>query len=162
MLRPTLTLDRSTLNMTNSTKDSTPFGPGRIQLYMRKRTSADEAQFQRLRKAYDAAFQNWTRQVRLLESLTSGSVQDSSAIEEARRQVEQAQIAYRESRNLLAEFIMAGAAPTPTESGAESHLDQKSQVERLAYGLWEEAGRPDDSADTDWQRAEQRVLSKSE
>lgn len=34
-------------------------------------------------------------------------------------------------------------------------------VERLAYALWEERGRPDGSADDDWLRAEQLLREDS-
>jgi predicted AAA+ superfamily ATPase len=39
------------------------------------------------------------------------------------------------------------------------HLDFSGEIERLAYYYWEQAGRPDGSAETHWLRAEQAFSS---
>ncbi len=54
---------------------------------------------------------------------------------------------YRECREKLARYLASGGAPTPS----------KSEVEALAYRLWEEAGRPLGRPMEHWFRAEQIV-----
>jgi hypothetical protein len=39
-------------------------------------------------------------------------------------------------------------------------VDQRSQVEGMAYCLWESAGCPTGSADADWYRAEQLIRGR--
>lgn len=124
-----------------------------------------------LRKAYEEAFQHFSLQVRLLQSLMSQPTMDGRAVEEAKRRVEQAHSAYRESRDLLARFMLSGhvrsATLTETETaeigdelqGSEPELDRRSQVEYLAYQLWEKAGRPSGRAEEHWYRAERMIHS---
>jgi hypothetical protein len=128
-----------------------------------------------LRGTYNETFQHFSLQVRLLQSLMSQPTTDGRAVEEAKRRVEQAHVAYRESRDLLAQFMLsrgeAGAAATsrhaqtqtavignrPQSGGRE--LDQESRVERLAYQLWEEADRPAGKAEEHWYRAERLIYN---
>jgi hypothetical protein len=128
--------------------------------------------FQSLRAAYDAAFRQWVWQVGRLQSLTAAAHPEAAAVEEARRRVAQAEAAYRQSRNLLAEFLIDSQSPNhnPSTGAATARVPEfagrraatvsgasKSQVERLARMLWETAGRPADSADADWYLAEQLI-----
>jgi hypothetical protein len=39
---------------------------------------------------------------------------------------------------------------------------QHEQIEKLAYKLWEERGRPLGSPDHDWLRAEQELIQRSD
>ena len=39
---------------------------------------------------------------------------------------------------------------------------QREQIEKLAYQLWEERGRPFGSPDEDWFRAEREFVERSE
>ncbi len=39
--------------------------------------------------------------------------------------------------------------------------EQREQIEKLAYKMWEERGRPLGSADEDWFRAEQELIQRS-
>jgi hypothetical protein len=39
----------------------------------------------------------------------------------------------------------------------ETNTDSQEDIARLAYALWEERGRPEDSAEEDWLRAEQSL-----
>jgi hypothetical protein len=66
------------------------------------------AQFLRLRAAYEAGFEQWSSQVYLLRSLAARSAGGGTAIHEARELVAKAQITYRQSRDVLAEFMLAG------------------------------------------------------
>jgi hypothetical protein len=44
----------------------------------------------------------------------------------------------------------------PQEKTRPSH----DQIERLAYALWEQRGRPDGSPEQDWHRAEQALMQQ--
>jgi len=140
-------------------------------------TAQGLSRFGALRQAYDDVFQQFSLQVRLLQSLTSHSTPDREAVEEARRRVEQAHFAYRESRDLLADFMLSrhaairreegqqvvpGHPPAHAETrhepqGSEGDLDQRFRVECLAYHLWEEAARPLGKAEEHWYRAERLI-----
>jgi hypothetical protein len=87
--------------------------------------SAVEADFQHLRESYDHAFH------RLALALGTGA-----SVAEAERE-------YHERRDQLARFLMS-----------TNHAPPRRAIERLAYRLWEEAGRPSGTADADWYRAE--------
>jgi hypothetical protein len=128
------------------------FGLSRVYSYMGPRTSEAQARFAALRTAYDDAFQKFSRQVLSLQSLLRHATPDREAILEARGRVEQAQSAYRESRDLLAQSIL-GRDVKP----AHRNVDSSCQVERLAHQLWERAGRPLGRADEHWYRAEQLI-----
>ena len=114
---------------------------------MGPRTSEAQALFASLRAAYDAAFQEFSRQVLSLQSILNGDAPESTAIEEARRRVEQAQSIYRDCRDSLARFLLS--------------LDMKAApavcVESLAHQLWESDGRPAGKADEHWYRAERMI-----
>jgi hypothetical protein len=40
-------------------------------------------------------------------------------------------------------------------------ITQREQIEKLAYRLWEERGRPLGSPDDDWVRAEEELIQRS-
>jgi hypothetical protein len=61
---------------------------------------------------------------------------------------------YRERRDALAQFLLSHAA-----TGAAACLAHRAQVERLAYQLWEEAGRPSGRAEEHWHLAERLMHS---
>lgn len=124
-----------------------------------------QAQFAGLRKAYEEAFQEFSRQVRLLQSLMNHPTPDKSAMEEAGRLVEQARSAYRESRDALARFMLSrggkGGAQETLSFRTGRGWDLRSEVEGLAYRLWEEAGRPAGRAQEHWYRAERLIHTSS-
>src|SRR5437899_186348 len=100
---------------------------------MSNRRANVEAQRRRLREAYEAAFAQWASQVNRLQSLKH-STPDGVAIEEVQSQVEVAQTAYRESRDLLAELLIAG-----TETGRQAVANataprgKRASAEVLSY-----------------------------
>jgi len=138
------------------------FGLPCVYLVMGAAAPEREIRFGALRRAYEDAFRGFSLQVHLLQSLMSQPPTDGGTFEEAKRRVEQAHFAYRESRDLLAQFVQphgeAGAAASSryAQSG-DRELDQKSRVERLAYQLWEEAGRPAGRAVEHWYLAERLI-----
>jgi len=91
----------------------------------------EKEQYRQLRAAYDEAFVNWMSQAQ--------SHPDGELLEEARE-------AYRRSRDLLAEFLLNKPGP-----------ERRSEVEQLAYRIWNHAGRPSGTSEADWREAEQLV-----
>lgn len=131
---------------------------------------------EQLRADYDAAFRNWTAQVRVLQSVDSGDPQNRGAVEEARRWAEEAASVYREKRNLFLNHVIASRSrrpkraklniserPAPAVGPRQDHLvlaDENNPVRRLARQIWEEAGRPAGTAEQDWLRAEEILHSR--
>jgi hypothetical protein len=110
----------------------------------------EDNQLNQLREAYDAAFHEWARQCASLQSLAD-SPANAAAIQEAAARVDGAYRTYRDSRNRLArKMLLSGTA-------ADSRILQQ-EVARLAYQLWERAGRPTGTAEADWYRAQQLLL----
>ncbi len=60
---------------------------------------------------------------------------------------------YREARNSLAAFLIGRPIPAAPDAEAARRL----RVERVAYLLWHNAGRPAGTAESDWNRAEQLI-----
>ena len=73
---------------------------------MGPRTSGTETRFAALRAAYDGAFRQYSLHVGSLQSLLHHAAPDCTVIEEARLRVERARSEYRESRDLLALFLL--------------------------------------------------------
>jgi hypothetical protein len=141
---------------------------------MTNRTVQEQIRFRHLLAAYKAAFGEWLLQVRFLQAHRPHAAPDSTAIRDARAKAGNAEAVYRDSRDLLADFMLlrlsrikascgrrsSPAAPserqsTPAPDANRSRTGHRSQVERLAYFLWENAGYPAGSAEADWHRAEQ-------
>ncbi|MBM3811052.1 MAG: hypothetical protein FJW20_05400 [Acidimicrobiia bacterium] len=76
--------------------------------------------YERLRGEFDAAFANWALQLRRLHSMQeTGSDTASLAIQ--RHKARLAQEAYRQRRDLLADFLMSPAQPQ-REDASRYHL----------------------------------------
>ena len=48
----------------------------------------------------------------------------------------------------------------PTQASAVSELSLRERLEQLAYELWEQRGRPEGSAETDWNEAERQIMGQ--
>ena len=71
------------------------------------------------------------------------------------------------SNHRAASGARLGRAKGTTDSGstfgsppADRTVPDREQIARLAYQFWEERGRPEDSPEVDWFRAEQQLLLK--
>ena len=125
--------------------------------------SSERAKLMALRGAYRDAFRRFRLEVCQQQSLVNDPASDRGAIEETRLRVAEAQLAYRKSRDELALFTLredrkraaAAGGQVQTEIlgiaahslGRENVLDRRSQVERLAHQLWEQAGHPSGRAE---------------
>ena len=121
---------------------------------MRARTSGSENDFRELRSRYEEAFHQFSLQVHRLQFLTGDPTADGKDAEEARRRVDEAYLAYRERRDMLAQFLLCRERRA---GGTEP--DRRFEVEQLAYQLWEKAGRPIGMADDHWYLAERLICS---
>jgi hypothetical protein len=82
--------------------------------------------FHHSREAYDGAFRR-----------LSLAIHEHARVADAERE-------YHERRDSLAQLIIT----------ADSLRQRRLAVERLAYSLWEQAGYPSGTAESDWYRAE--------
>ena len=95
-------------------------------------TNGSRTEYDRLREPYDRAFHE-----------LSQALKTNSDVTAAERE-------YHERRDALFRHLMSG-----------THTDQHSPpVERLAYVIWERAGRPSGTAESDWYRAEALLATR--
>ena len=87
--------------------------------------NGSKTDYDRLREAYDRAFHE-----------LSQALETNADVAPAERQ-------YHETRDALFRHLMNRA-----------HEDEHPAIERLAYTIWERAGRPDGTAESDWYSAE--------
>ena len=120
---------------------------------MSRATAATDVQ-----QAYERAFQEFSDRVRALQCLTSHPSPNAAAINLALLELEKAHWAYDRCRDALAVELLPASL-----RGAFRHMEPNStevyedRVRAIAQLLWESVGRPEGTADDDWDRAEQIV-----
>jgi hypothetical protein len=103
-----------------------------------------------LRTAYRTTFQEYSSRLDALQRLMSSAAPDRSRIEAAMIDVENARVAHNCARDQLARELVRPSSPPAARP-------DERQVRETARLLWEIAGRPDGTAECDWQRAEKLV-----
>ncbi len=114
--------------------------------------------YEGLKAEYDATFGGLRAAVCELQSITREFSSDKKAEEAARQRVDQALGRYRECRNNLVGFLISQKPTVSVDSQAPSiwtpgidrraagsddgALGRGSEVQVLAFHLWEKAGRP--------------------
>ena len=98
----------------------------------REPNSDGNSEYERLREAYDRAFRQLSTALATKAGVTAAEQE------------------YHERRDALSKFIM---------STTRGHVHESS-VQRLAYILWEKAGRPPGTAEFDWHNAEALLATK--
>ena len=101
-----------------------------------------------LEVAYRAAFEDFSRQAKRVQSLAERRAGDYKTFETALVQLEKAHLAYKEARDAFVRSLLPGAVDLPDQRG------HSSDIAAIAELLWEGAGRPQGTADEDWHRAE--------
>jgi hypothetical protein len=111
-----------------------------------------------VQQAYQRAFQEFSDRARALQWLTLHPNPDAAAISVALLELEKAHWLYDRCRDALAVELlpasMRGAFRDMEPNSAEVYEDRVRAVAQL---LWESVGRPEGTADDDWNRAEQIV-----
>ena len=103
-----------------------------------------------LRTAYRSTWQDWARRTDALQQLIERPNPATARLEEMLLAVEQARAAHNDARDRLARVL--GHRPEPVSAQA---VDER--VRTTARLLWEFAGRPHGTAESDWQRAQAMV-----
>lgn len=112
-----------------------------------------------LKTAYRTTFQEYSSRLDALQCLMSSAASDRGRIEAALLDVEKARVAHNYARDRLARDLVRPSLP-PAAGVDEGAVDER-QVRETARLLWEIAGRPDGTAECDWQRAETLVHAAS-
>ena len=125
----------------------------------------------RLYAAYQEAWRQFCSEVAVWQSLLS-SEGNGAATEAAKNRAAQAELRFRENRNLLAEFMIAHSGikvsdPLPSvvnttrlRSASETHgktFQRQTNLQQVAYRFWQEGGKRQGTAEADWHRAEELV-----
>ncbi len=112
-----------------------------------------------LAAAYRATFQEYSNKLEALQRLMSSSdsnsgKDDRATIEATLLEVETARIAHSCARDILARELLrttSALAAAPARGVRQSHIRDIAQL------MWELAGRPEGTAEGDWQKAEKLV-----
>jgi hypothetical protein len=86
-----------------------------------------------------------------------GKTHDPAEAEAALLSVEQARLAYNDTRDTLAAFLMPAEDREAFWTIPAATRQESRRVKGLAELFWEMAGRPQGSAEDDWYRAERVV-----
>jgi hypothetical protein len=109
-----------------------------------------------LAAAYRATFQEYSNKLEVLQRLMSAGDNsgDRATIEATLLEVETARIAHSCARDTLARELIrtTSALSAPPARGV-----RQSNIRDIAQLLWELAGRPEGTAEGDWQKAEKLV-----
>src|SRR5579872_4455689 len=120
-----------------------------------------------LEVAYRAAFEDFSRQAKRVQSLAERRAQrrdDRKAFETALVEMEKAHMAYKEARDAFVRWLLPASGQAPPEASSEALRNHSGDIAAIAELLWEGAGRPSGTAEEDWHRAEaivQRAFAAS-
>lgn len=109
-----------------------------------------------LQTEYRAAWSAFSRRLNELQTLVEAG--DRTGAQEALLAVEKARLAHNAARDRLAEHLGSEVAASKRRTGMQT---DRHTVTRTAHLLWEVAGRPAGTAESDWHRAEALVRSAS-
>lgn len=112
---------------------------------------------QLLWQAYRDAFRQFEREARKLAEIQASAISDRAEAEKALLRVENARLAYNDTRDTLAASRMPAALSRALWKIPAAARREQTRVKDIAELLWELAGKPQGSADDDWYRAERVV-----
>jgi len=129
-----------------------------------------------LRADYDTAFAQLNAHARQMQSVMRQPRTDNEAKALALAELERALAMYRECRDRLANHLLtrrthskaaaAGSSASQGESqvwrAEDALFNRRDELQRLAYRLWEDSGRPDGTPDEHWYRAQELLRHDSE
>jgi hypothetical protein len=108
-------------------------------------------------RGYRIAFEDFSQQARNFQRLTAQPNQDRAAVDAALLDLENAHLAYTNSRNALANQLSRATVDTGSLSDTRSLQANVDRIRSIAKLLWEVAGKPEGSALDDWHRAEEII-----
>lgn len=106
---------------------------------------------QEVEEQYREAFEEFSKKAEYVQSLAV-KTNDPKAFEAALFELEKAHLAYNQARDLMLRSLLP--ASVQLETLADHNHNHNADVPGIAELLWESAGRPDGTAERDWQRAE--------
>jgi len=109
-----------------------------------------------LRNQYRATWDVFSRQLDVYQSYVEAG--DAARAEAALLEVEKARMAHNAARDLLAQDLTNKIAAIDLKS---IKVPDQRRVRATAHILWEIAGKPSGTADSDWRRAETLVRTAS-
>jgi len=109
-----------------------------------------------LRNRYRATWDVFSRMLDAYQSCVETG--DGARVEAALLEVERARTAYNAARDRLAQHLVGEIAVIDLKSIA---VPEKRRIRETAKLLWELAGKPMGTADSDWHRAEHLVRAAS-
>jgi len=99
----------------------------------------------------------FAREAGKLAEIQASAASDRAEAEKALLRVENARLAYNDTRDALAASLMTATASRAFWRIPAAARREKTRVKDIAELLWELAGKPQGSADDDWYRAERVV-----
>jgi multidrug resistance efflux pump len=112
-------------------------------------TASGTRENRNLRQTYRATFQEYAAKLNTLQGLIDRGATGTDEFQAALEAVETARAAHSHARDCLAKELMRRT--TSVATGPEQ------QIRKTARLIWEFAGRPEGTAERDWQRAEKLV-----
>ena len=112
---------------------------------------------QLLWQGYRDAFRQFEREANRLQEIKTKSSFDAAEAEKALLRVENARLAYNDTRDALAASRMSEEQSRALWTIPGAGRVEHERVKDIAVLLWELAGKPRGSADDDWYRAERVV-----
>ena len=103
-----------------------------------------------LEVAYRAAFEDFSRQTKRVQSLAERQDGDQEAFESALIEMEKAHWAYKEARDAFMRWLL----PDSAQAQSDCDPNYSGDIAAIAELLWQGAGRPSGTAEEDWHRAE--------
>jgi hypothetical protein len=100
-----------------------------------------------LRTAYRTTFREYSIKLEALQQLIGSGAPESGWLEVALLEVEQARLAHNGARDRLARELVQPSVPP------HAPVDEQD-IRKTARLLWELAGRPEGTAECDWNRAD--------
>ncbi len=101
-----------------------------------------------LREAYRSTWLEWARRTDALQQMIDCRTPDPARLEHLLLAVEQSRAAHNETRDRLARAL--GHSPATPNEAASGDL----RVRTMARLMWDLAGKPKGTAESDWKRAE--------
>lgn len=106
---------------------------------------------------YRATWQDFAKKLDQLQILAESGVREAAVT--AFLEVEEARLRHNAARDRLAQVLDATIAASDEAEANTANSAAEHRIRETARQIWEFSGRPENSAEADWQRAEKLVRS---